>query len=181
MKVDIHHTSTRCMNAFHLSRRKMSFLFCQHDSQFFILMFTPFFCTFAHRCSSFCSTVAFPEFIPLFVHRHSSCTDRQTILFNIWKNQISGGGEWPQGLQVILPLETQSNCSEETQVELLRRRPTVYKFHIDLHISTKTVQTYPWDISTLKQDMESKRRWTTQLQQPSGQFNFYYMWGWSIK
>jgi len=40
------------------------------------------------------------------------------------------------------PLETQSNCSEETQVELLRRRPTVDKFHIDLHISTKTVQTY---------------------------------------
>jgi len=48
-------------------------------------------------------------------------------------------------------------------VELLRRRPKVYKFHIDLHISTKTVQTYPWDISTLKQDMESKRRGTTQL------------------
>jgi len=22
-------------------------------------------------------------------------TDRQTFLFNIWKNQISGGGEWP--------------------------------------------------------------------------------------
>jgi len=56
--------------------------------------------------------------------------DRQTILFNIWKNQISGGGERPQGLRVILPLETQSNCSEESQVELLRRRPTVYKFHI---------------------------------------------------
>ena len=68
-------------------------------------------------------------------------TDRQTNLFNIWKNQISGGGEWPQGIRVILPLETQSNCWEETQVEQLRRRPTVYKFHIDLHISTKTVQT----------------------------------------
>jgi len=64
-------------------------------------------------------------------------TDRQTILFNIWQNQISGGGQWPQGLRVILPLETQSNCSEETQVQLLRRRPTVYKFHIDLLISTK--------------------------------------------
>ena len=70
-------------------------------------------------------------------------TDRQIILFNIWKNQISGGGEWPQGLRVILPLETQSNCTDETQVQLLKRRLKVYKFHIDLHISTKTVQTYP--------------------------------------
>jgi len=30
-------------------------------------------------------------------------TDRQTFLFNIWKNQISGGEEWSQGLGVILP------------------------------------------------------------------------------
>jgi len=30
-------------------------------------------------------------------------TDRQTFLFNIWKNQISRGGEWSQGLRVILP------------------------------------------------------------------------------
>ena len=67
-------------------------------------------------------------------------TDRQFYLTS--EKIISGGGEWPQGLRVILPLETQSNCSEETQVEQLRRRPTVYKFHIDLHISTKTVQTY---------------------------------------
>ena len=70
-------------------------------------------------------------------------TDRQIILFNIWKNQISVGGEWPQGLRVILPLETQSNCTEETQVQLFKRQLKVYKFHIDLHISTKTVQTYP--------------------------------------
>ena len=41
------------------------------------------------------------------------------------------------------PLETQSNCTEETQVQLLKRQLKVYKFHIDLHISTKTVQTYP--------------------------------------
>jgi len=27
--------------------------------------------------------------------------DRQTFLFNIWKNQISRGWEWPQGLRVI--------------------------------------------------------------------------------
>jgi len=29
-------------------------------------------------------------------------TDRQTFLFNIWKNQTSRGEEWPQGLRVIL-------------------------------------------------------------------------------
>ena len=62
-------------------------------------------------------------------------TDRQTFLFNIWKNQISGRGEWPQGLRVILP--------REIQVELHRRRPKVYKIHIGLHVSAKTVQTYP--------------------------------------
>ena len=55
-------------------------------------------------------------------------TDRQIILFNIWKNQISGGGEWPQGLRVILPLET---------VELHRRNtsPTAQKTTKSLQIS----------------------------------------------
>jgi len=28
--------------------------------------------------------------------------DRQTFLFNIWKSQMSGGGDWPQGLRVTL-------------------------------------------------------------------------------
>ena len=103
----------------------------------------------------------------VFRGQNRSWIDRQTdrhFLFNIWKNQISGGGEWPQGLRVILP--------REIQVELHRRRPKVYKIHIGLHISAKTVQTYPQDISTHKQDMKTKRRGTTQLQQTSGKIQF---------
>ena len=41
-----------------------------------------------------------------------ACCHRETFLFNIWKNQISGG-EWLQGLRVIL--------LREIQVELHRR------------------------------------------------------------
>jgi len=35
-----------------------------------------------------------------------ACFHRQTFLFNIWINQISGG-KWLQGLWVILPREIQ--------------------------------------------------------------------------
>jgi len=46
-------------------------------------------------------------------------TDRQTFLFNIWNNQISGGREWPQCLRIMLP--------REVQAELHRRRVIIYR------------------------------------------------------
>jgi len=51
-----------------------------------------------------------------------------------------------------------SHLPRKIQVELHRRRPKVYKIHIGLHISAKTVQTYPQDISTHKQDTKKKTR-----------------------
>jgi len=51
---------------------------------------------------------------------------------------------------------------------ILPLRPKVYKIHIGLHISAKTVQTYPQDICTHKQDLKTKRRGKAQLQQTSG-------------
>jgi len=47
-----------------------------------------------------------------------ACCHRQTFLFNIWKNQRSGG-EWLHDLQFILP--------REKQVELHRRYAKIYR------------------------------------------------------
>jgi len=64
---------------------------------------------------------------------HFVAEDRQTFLFNIWQNHISGGGESPRGLRVILPRETTEETMWNVEIFCCKTRHcifalTTYKF-----------------------------------------------------